>query len=50
MANHAGPRVIVERARMAAILRLLSDEGHITPIGVRQIDAVLDDSEAADGG
>lgn len=33
-------------ARVRAILRLLTDEGHITPQGVRQIERVLDDEEA----
>jgi hypothetical protein len=36
----------VNRERMDALMRWLVDEGHMTPVAVRQINAVLDVEEA----
>lgn len=32
-------------ARIAAMLRWLSDEGHVTPVGARQITKILEDEQ-----
>lgn len=35
-------QVFVDTERIRAMLRWLLDEGHITPMGVRQIEKILD--------
>jgi hypothetical protein len=39
--------MMVERLR--AMLRWLLDEGHITPVAMRQLEKILKDEESKDG-
>jgi hypothetical protein len=43
MSDQPPQEVVVRRAQLEALMRVLVDEGHMTPVATRQIRKVLDE-------